>query len=274
MTFFISMNHHSVRRPLLLLHRFVQLLALASLLGGTVILAAQDKAADAAPDTLVLSNGDTLHGKLVSAIQGKVTFHNDSLGDLTLDWDKIKELHTAQKFAIIDKNVKEHGKKTVGAIPVGTLEVENKSVAVHPENTAATAPIPVGDAQFILDEATIDKQLHHEPGLLAGWSGAATAGAAVVTATENQYTFSGGVGLVRVVPTASWLNPRDRTSIGFTGSFGKITQPAYLNAGVLVPAVVSKSAIYHAEVERDEYFSPRFFGLAQTAFDHNYGQDL
>jgi hypothetical protein len=274
MTFFISMNHHSVRRPLLLLHRFVQLLALASLLGGTVILAAQDKAADAAPDTLVLSNGDTLHGKLVSAIQGKVTFHNDSLGDLTLDWDKIKELHTAQKFAIIDKNVKEHGKKTVGAIPVGTLEVENKSVAVHPENTAATAPIPVGDAQFILDEATIDKQLHHEPGLLAGWSGAATAGAAVVTATENQYTFSGGVGLVRVVPTASWLNPRDRTSVGFTGSFGKITQPAYLNAGVLVPAVVSKSAIYHAEAERDEYFSPRFFGLAQTAFDHNYGQDL
>jgi hypothetical protein len=38
--------------------------------------------------------------------------------------------------------------------------------------------------------------------------------------------------------------------------------------------VTSKSAIYHADAERDEFFSPRFFALAQTAFDHNYSQDL
>jgi hypothetical protein len=37
---------------------------------------------------------------------------------------------------------------------------------------------------------------------------------------------------------------------------------------------VTKSAIYHADAERDEYLSARFFALAQTAFDHNYGQDL
>jgi hypothetical protein len=98
----------------------------------------------------------------------------------------------------------------------------------------------------------------------------------IVTATQNQYTFSGGVGLVRVVPTVSWLATRNRTSIDFTGSFGKITQPAYTDplTGTVVPAVVTKSAIYHADAERDQYFSPRLFALAQTAFDHNYGQDL
>ena len=104
-----------------------------------------------------------------------------------------------------------------------------------------------------------------------------TAGATLVTATQNQYTFSGAIGLVRVVPTVSWLDPRDRTSIDFSGSFGKITQPAYTNPGpppTAVAAVTTKTAIYHADAERDEYFSPRFFALGQTAFDHNFGQDL
>lgn len=82
--------------------------------------------------------------------------------------------------------------------------------------------------------------------------------------------------MVRVVPTVSWLTNRNRTSIDFTGSFGKITQPSYTDplSGIVVPAIVTKSAIYHADAERDQYFSPRFFALAQTAFDHNYGQDL
>jgi hypothetical protein len=41
-----------------------------------------------------------------------------------------------------------------------------------------------------------------------------------------------------------------------------------------VPAVITKSALYHAEAERDEYFSPRFYGLGQIAFDHNFAQNL
>jgi hypothetical protein len=115
---------------------------------------------------------------------------------------------------------------------------------------------------------------------LAGWNGAATAGATIVTATQKQYTFAGGIGLVRVVPQVNWLDPRNRTSLDFTGSFGKITQPSYTipatptAPATFVPELVTKSAIYHADAERDEYFSPRFFALAQVAFDHNYSQDL
>ncbi len=59
--------------------------------------------ANSEPDVLVLSNGDTLHGKFVSEIAGKVTFHSDPLGDVSLGWDKIKELHTSQKFAVLSE---------------------------------------------------------------------------------------------------------------------------------------------------------------------------
>jgi hypothetical protein len=235
---------------------------------------AQSKAPDASPDVVILSNGDTLHGKFVSAIGGKVTFHSDPLGDVLLSWDKIKELHTGQKVAVLENSVKLRGKKIEGHVPIGTVDVTDQSVTVHPENAAPAPPIPVKNAQYIVDQTTLAKEIFHEPGLMSGWNGGATAGATLVTATENQYTFSGAVALVRVVPTVSWLDPRNRTSVGFTGSFGKITQPAYVAAGVTVPAVTTKSAIYHAEAERDEYFSPRFFALAQTAFDHNFGQDL
>jgi hypothetical protein len=259
--------------------RALCLLAMAAL-GGISICAAQSKPAPAA-DVLVLSNGDTLHGKFVSSIQDKVTFHSDVLGDISLSWDKIKELHTSEKFALMDKNVKLRGRRSVGPIPAGTLDMENQAVTLTPADAPAPPSIPVKNVQFLMDSATLDKQLNHQPNFLKGWNGAATAGATLVAATENQYTFSGGIGMIRAIPTVSWLNPRDRTSFGFTGSFGKITEPGYTIPPVppsttptAVEAVTTKSAIYHADAERDEYFSQRFFALAQTAFDHNYGQDL
>src|ERR1035438_9836557 len=90
--------------------------ALAVTFGSSLLCHAQ--ASSPAPDVLVLSNGDTLHGKLVSELGGKVTFHSDPLGDISLSWDKIKELHSNQKFAVLDKNVKLRGRKTAGNIPI------------------------------------------------------------------------------------------------------------------------------------------------------------
>jgi hypothetical protein len=259
------------------LRRYVLLAAISALLrfGFNSHIHAQTKSSE--PDVLVLSNGDTLHGKLISEIAGKVKFHTDALGDLTLGWDKIKELHTTQKFGVLEKQSKAPSSKPGEELPTGTLTVENHTVTVQPENAPALPPIADNNAQYIMDAATLDKQLNHEPGFFTAWSGAATAGATLVAATQKQYTFSGGVALQRSVPTVDWLRPRNRTSIGFTGSFGKIVQPSYTDPGppaVLVPSVTTKSAIYHAEAERDQYFSPRFFVLAQTAFDHNYSQDL
>jgi hypothetical protein len=238
--------------------------------------------ANAAPDELVLSNGDTLHGKFVSAIGGKVTFHSDPLGDVAITWDKIKALHTTEKFAVLDKNVKIHGRKPVNQIPSGTLDVDHGALVIHPENAAQIAPIPVADAVYVIDQPTLDKQAFHSPGFFAGWNGAATAGGTLVTATQDQYTVSGAVGLVRVVPTVAWLNPRNRTAFDFSGSFGKITEPGYFappnppatTTTTYVKGSETKSAITHVDAERDEYLSARFFALGQTAFDHNFSQDL
>lgn len=244
----------------------IRLLSFAIALFAALNCSAQaNPAPNPAPDTLVLSNGDTLHGKFLSEVGGKVTFHTEPLGDVAVTWDKIKELHTTGKFAVLDKTVKLRGKKTEGQIPVGTVDATNNAVTVHAENVAALPPVPVKDAQFIIDAPTLQKQAFHEPNFFTGWNGALTAGGTLVTATQNQYTVSGGVGLVRTIPTVAWLNPRNRTSFDFAGSFGKITEPG-------TPAI--KSTIIHADAERDEYVSSRIFGLAQTAFDHNFSQDL
>lgn len=275
MTLRFPISTLSNQRSIAFLRWSMRLALVAAAMAPLLTARAQDNPpSNPSPDVLVLNNGDTLHGKFVNVLQGKVTFHSDALGDLTLSWDKIKELHSSEQFAVLDKNIKLHGKKSTRQIPVGTVEMENQAVKVTPTNAAGPAPIPTKDTQFILDQATLNKDVYHEPGLFSGWNGAATAGATLVSATENQYTFSGGVGMVRAIPTVPWLDPRDRTSLDFTGSFGKITQPSYVSAGVLVPAVTTKSAIYHADAERDQYFSPRFFALVQAAFDHNFGQDL
>ena len=259
-----------------LCRRLAACLLSAALCGGAVG-AAQSPAGDNhAPDVLVLRNGDTLHGKLVDAIGGKVTFHSEDAGDITLPWNKIRELRTSGTFAVLSRNSGLRTRKQQGAIPAGTLVVENQTVTVHPSGVPALAPMPVGQAQYVIAAKELEQEATRRPSLMAGWSGAATAGATVVTATQNQYTFSGGLGLSRVVPSVTWLARRNRTAVDFNGSFGKITQPAYLDpaTGVIVPAIITKTAIYHGDAERDENFTPRYFLLAAASFDHNFSQSL
>ncbi|MGH9607593.1 MAG: DUF481 domain-containing protein [Terracidiphilus sp.] len=241
---------------------------------------AADKKPAPAPDVLVLSNGDTLHGKLVGASAGKVTFHSDPLGDIVIPWDKIKELRTTGSYAVFNSKTKPVNKNSLGKIPVGSVEVTNQTVTVHPSAAPAPPSIPVKQAEYIMDDATLNKDLSRHPGFRSGWAGAATAGATLVTATQNQYTFSGSIALARIMPDVSWLDTRNRTTIGFSGSFGKITEPGYtVPATATAPAAIvasttTKTAIYDAAAERDEYFTPRMFVLAQTTFDHNFSQDL
>ena len=240
-----------------------------------LLCAAEDKKAPAPePDVLVLANGDTLHGTFVKEVSGTVTFHSDALGDINIAWAKIQSLHVSERVAVLNKNITVRSKHAVEQIPTGSLDATNESVTVHAEGQTAPPPIPVKDAQYIVDQATLNKQLNQSPGFFTGWNGSATAGATLVSATQDQYTVSGSLGLVRVVPTVSWLDTRNRTSTDFSGSFGKITQPAYTSGGVYTPANSTKSSILHFDAERDEYVSPRFFALAQTALDHNYSQDL
>jgi hypothetical protein len=278
----IPMNTLPIRSFIFLFHRGIRIAAL-TVAASAALCAAQSKppADNPEPDVLVLANGDTLHGKFLSATAGKVTFHCEPLGDISLSWDKIKELHATGQFGVLNQSVALRGKHRHFQFPVGKIDVADQQVTVHPENGPAPAPTPVKNAQYIMDSATLEKEINHEPSFLAGWNGAATAGATLVSATSNQYTFTGAVNLIRSIPGVTWLDPRNKTIVGFNEAYGKITQPAYsypatppATGSIAVPAIVTKSSIFHLGAERDEYFSPRVYALAQTAFDHNYAQDL
>ncbi|MGB0122817.1 MAG: DUF481 domain-containing protein [Silvibacterium sp.] len=265
--------HATPRRPSFLAAVLLALLTLPA----TSLCHAADSAKPAAPspDTIVLINGDQISGTFVNEVDGTVTFHSDILGDLSIPWDKIKELHTRTKVAVLQPNSLPRRNKLPTNLPVGTLSVHDNLITVQAENNAIIPQIPVANAKYIIDDATLHKQVFGRPGFFQGWNGTATAGLTLVQATQNQYSFAGAVALARAVPTVSWLDPRNRTTLDYAQSYGKITQPAYVDAsGNLVPASSSKTSIFHLGVERDEYFSPRFYFLGVVSFDHNFSQSL
>ena len=263
---------NSIVPTLRLLRQVVVLLCVAS--GAAPLLAAETP--KPAPDVILFTNGDRLTGKLVRVVNGTVTFHSDLAGDLNVTWDKIKELNSASPFAVLEKGVVPKRKDGEGQIPIGTVKVENQKIELSSAAATATIPpIPVANAAYLIDQPTLDKQLLHQPGFFTAWNGTATAGVTLVQATQNQYTFTGAVGLVRLVPTVGWLPPRNRTAVDFSGSYGKITQPGYTVPGMApIPASYTKTNIEHGDAERDQYFSPRFYYLGEASFDHNYAQSL
>lgn len=248
------------------------LVAIPFFLSAGHLFAADDKAP---PDVIVFTNGDQLSGKFVRAVGDTVSFHSDIVGDISVEWSKIKELRTGQKVAVIEKSVQIKDHQIPASLPIGTVSVADQQITVQSATNAAIAPIPLKNAQYIIDATTLQKQLVGHPSLMQAWNGAATFGLTLVQATQNQYSYTGGVALARVVPTASWLDPRNRTTLNYAQSYGKITDPAYTDAnGNFVPATFTKSSIFHADAERDQYVSPRFYFLGQVAFDHNYSQSL
>jgi hypothetical protein len=231
--------------------------------------------APANPDVLVFTNGDQLTGKLLSSAGGSVTFHSDMAGDVTIDWAKVKEIRTSQKFAVLEKGVQPSRKTPDSLVPQGTVTIADQKVEVHPDSGAAPAPIPVGNVDFLVEDGTYHSKVDHDPGFFHGWHGAATGGATIVQATQNTYTFNAAITLARVIPDVTWLAPRNRTTTDFSASYGKITDPSYIDPVLgFVPANTIKTSIYHYDFERDEYLTNRFYYLGALAYDHNFSQSL
>ena len=121
-------------------------------------------------------------------------------------------------------------------------------------------------ADRLVDADTFDKAVNHPPSLLQGWGGTGSAGASLVRATQNSTTFNGGISLERSTPRVDWLPPRSRSSIDYNQTFGTVTQPQ--TATTAYSQV--KTNIFHAEAERDQYFSRRAYGFGSVTFDHNF----
>jgi hypothetical protein len=215
------------------------------------------------PDVLVFTDGEKLVGHLVRSNGDKVTFKSDMAGEITVEWKKVQELHSSQRFAVIGKNVQLRHREEDG-IPTGTIAMKDQKIEVSPGSGRPPQTVPVGDTANVVDEAAFQKAMHR-PGFFEDWKGGLTGGASLVEATQDSTTLTGSVALVRAVPAEGWLEPSNRTLVDFSAAYGKVTQPG-------TPTV--KTSILHADAERDEYFTSRVYRFGQLAYDHNFSQGL
>jgi Protein of unknown function, DUF481 len=226
---------------------------------------AQAAPAAAGTDIIVFSNGDQLTGKLLREAGGSVTFHSDVAGDITVTWDKIKSVKTGQQFAVIEQGQHVSRKTPEAEVAHGNIQIEDDQVKVTSAGGSTSKDIPTKNAQYVIDQDTYNKELRGRPGLMSGWAGGLTFGAALVEATQNSRNFTGSAALVRAIPSVNWLDPRYRTIFDFTAAYGSVNQPGQTTL---------KSNIIHADIEHDWYVTPRFYFLVDAAFDHNYAQGL
>jgi hypothetical protein len=214
-------------------------------------------------DVLIFTDGEKLIGQLESATSSSVKFKSNMAGELTVEWSKIQELHSSEKFAAIPKDTKLTKSSDLSKVPQGTVNMTDQHLAVT-GGPGQSQTMPVGNVGNVVSEASFQKAFERTS-LLHGWTGGATAGISLTEATQKSQTYTAAVNLVRSVPTENWMDLRSRTMFNFNEAYGKITQPA-------TPTV--KTSLFHLDLEQDWYVSSRVFVFGQALLDHSYSQGL
>jgi hypothetical protein len=217
------------------------------------------------PDVLVFTDGEKLIGHLVGSTGNSVTFKSDMAGEITVDWSKVKELHSSGKFAIAEKGVVFGRHDDPTKVPQGTVTLADQKLQITPVNGGAPQTVPVANTQNVIPQDSFLRAFE-KPRLSQYWKGTASFGAAIVAATQNSRSFSSAVSLVRTVPNESWISPRYRTTIDFSSAYGELTEPN--------PRTTIKTDVIHAGVEQDEYLSQRVFAFGAATWDHSLSQGL
>lgn len=230
---------------------------------------AKDAASKPAPDVIVFTNGDQLTGTLERSVGNSVVFKSDMAGEITVSLDKVKELHSNGSFAVLRKDVV----PTRANVTPGTLIFTGGNLTVA-SPISEPEVVPEKQIAYIIDQTTYDKELEKKPGPFYGWNGAVNGGATIVRSTDNGSTYTAGIALVRAIPAVPFLPARNRTTFDLQETYGKLTTPVIPQTNPPTPPSIAKTSIFHADAERDEYFSPTFYALGQTAFDHNFSQGL
>ena len=215
-------------------------------------------------DVLILKDGEKLIGHMQSATGASLVFKSDAVGNVTVDWAKVQELHTSEKFAAIPKGVVLRKLNDASQVPQGTLSVADQNIQVTPSPQGTPATLPVANVANVVDEGAFEHAFHHQS-FFEGWRGGVTAGASITESTQNNESFTGAVNLVRADPGENWISLRSRTIFDFNDAYGTISQPG---------SATVKTSTLHFDGEQDWYFNPRFFGFVSAALDHSYSQGL
>ena len=96
-----------------------------------------------------------------------MTFHSDIAGDVTVTWDKIKSIKSGQQFAVIQQGQHVTRKTPNGDIAQGAVQVEDDQVKVTAPAGGPSKDIPVKNAQYMIDQATFNKEVLGKPGFFS-----------------------------------------------------------------------------------------------------------
>ena len=220
-------------------------------------------------DVLIFTNGDQLTGHLERVAAGSVVFKSDMAGELTIPVDKVKELRSGAKFAALRKGKPGHD----NLVGEGDVHFAADTVTITPPSQPPVT-LPIKELGYLVDAPAYDREVHHEIPFREGWTGSVTAGATLVRSTDDTTSFTAGIALARVSPSVTYLPTRNRTTFNLIETYGKATSAVIPPTVPATPAVVTKTSIFHADAERDQYFNPRLYALADVAFDHNFAQGL
>jgi hypothetical protein len=235
---------------------------------------AQTASPPAKQDTIVLTNGDQLSGKVTKVTYGKVSFQDDVLGELNIPLTKIRTMHTQKTFAAGSSDEPLTKKNVAEKVAVGRVSIENQALTVtRPDG--GVHELPTKDLSFMLDEPAYRRELQNESDFFYGWNGSVTLGATLVEATNSAQTYTSSVGLVRAIPTIAGLPAGSKTILNLSGTYGLARNPLIISNGVVYQAPsVTKTDILHGDAEYDKFFTSAVFGLVNASADHNYGNGL
>jgi Protein of unknown function, DUF481 len=231
---------------------------------GSAVLATPGSDPKPGPDVLIFIDGEKLIGHLERATDSSVVFKSDMAGEVTVDWSKVQELRSPERFAAIPKGLKLRRSEDASKVPQGTVTVTGQKVEITPRPEASPQTIPLGNVTALVPQTNFERAFHRST-FSEGWSGGATAGLSLTEATQKNQTFTAAVNLVRAVPSENWLDVRSRTIFDYNEAYSKLTQPA-------TPAI--KTSLFHIDGEHDWYLSSRLYTFVGAAFDHNFSQGL
>jgi hypothetical protein len=236
-------------------------------------------------EELTLKNGDRLTGELLNSTGTEIKFKTELAGEVTVKWENVKELKSKRDFAVVPKDVLDA--RDSAKVPQGAIKMGEKGIVVSPisitkpeisaappgpeakpgatREAASAKEIPTSKIAAVVDDAMYQKEINKKIGFRSGWDGHVTTGTSMIFSTQNTSLYQVDTALKRSIPTVSWLDPKLRSTIDFSLSAGKTTQPG---------TETTITNIFHLGGERDEYFSPRGYYLQVFSLDHNYAQGL
>jgi len=212
-------------------------------------------AAVAAADQVTLKNGDRLTGTIVSGDGKTLLLKTEFAGDITIHWDAITTIESAQNLNLTLKD----GSRLAGKVTTQDGKFVVAGTAAPASGASAPKDVIVAvrnDAEQKAFDAQAEKMAH--PKFTYFWGGLFDMGLALTQGNSSTGTFTLSAKAVRATP-------RDKITLYSTYIYGNdsSTSPSRTTANAL-----------SAGIRGDYNFRPAFFAFGTADFETNALQHL